>query len=97
MSDASKYLLFFDIVAIPRFTSNETVQSVLLLLKDLVLERKNWGLATELFPDSHYSQWILLRKNAWSILDFLSNTIELNLMYTFSEWLRWKQNARDCY
>ena len=45
---------FFEMIAIPKFTSIDTVQSGLLQLKELVLERKSWGIEMELFPDSHY-------------------------------------------
>lgn len=79
---------YFQMIAIPRFTSIETVQSGLLILKDLITERQDWGLATELLPDSHYRQWLLLRINGWNQLDFLRNTIEADVTLTFADCKR---------
>ena len=61
-------------LAIPKFTSIETVFSGLKLMKQLQEERNRWP--GQKYADSFYRSWILEEMDTWHELNYLYKTIE---------------------
>ena len=58
---------FNEMTIIPDFTSVQTVQSGLLKIDALRLERDGWGHAPAIYDDAFYRIWLLKRMRAWPV------------------------------
>ncbi len=54
-------------------------------MKELVKERTGWNDPSQVYPDSHYRQWLLDRMERWEELSFLRNTILRDKTWNFQK------------
>ena len=70
---------------IPIFTSIESTTEGLRRMKILTEERTEWRDVRQLYPDSFYKQWLILRMKDWAPLNYERNVIIGNDAMTFAE------------
>ena len=70
---------------IPNFTSTESTTEGLRRMKILTEERTEWRDARQIYPDSFYKQWLILRMRDWAPLNYERNVIIGDDAMTFAE------------
>ena len=76
---------FNEMTIIPDFTSVQTVQSGLLKIDALRLERDGWGHAPAIYDDAFYRIWLLKRMRAWPVLSILRTSLVREAALTFAQ------------